>query len=95
MQTIYLAFPDLATAEAALADYRRDGEWLTASHTHALDPIGTLYHDTGAVDGDGFPIMEALSGWHCNLKLPDDADISALAAYLVHPSTPSRVFAAE
>jgi len=91
--TIFLRFPDEATAQAALADfYDVDYGWNTASLIHALDPIGTLY-DPGTVDAEGNELMPpvALAGWHVNFigELPEAAQ-----AYVLTPVSPRVVFAA-
>jgi hypothetical protein len=94
MKTTYLKFPDEATAIAILADYRHTDEqgnaqWQTASHTHALDVVGTIYKPTGNMIDD-MPEMTPLDGFHVNFigTLPAEA-----AAYVVTPTSPSRVFA--
>lgn len=91
--TTYLRFPDEASAKATLAPYvDADGNWIVASHTHALDPVGTIY-TPGTYDEAGELVTEPspLPGWHVNLI---GAAPSAAAAYIVTPSTPARVFAA-
>ena len=58
----YFRFPDEATGMAALGAaglLTEDGEFITASHAHALDVIGDI---------------PDLTGWHCNYvgELPND-----------------------
>lgn len=58
--THYLRFPDEATGMVVLAAYRtEDGDWITASHDHALDVIGEI---------------SEMPGWHVNYigELPDN-----------------------
>jgi hypothetical protein len=91
-QTIYLRFPDEAAAKQALAPYvDPGGNWITASHEHALDPVGTIYAP-GTLDGQGnqltLPVAQA--GWHVNLQ---GAVPEAASAYIITPATPRRVFA--
>lgn len=91
--TTYLRFPDEPTAKAALALYvADDGNWITASHAHALDPVGTII-TPGTYDTEGNELTAPVPmvGWHVNLigDVPDDA-----AQYIVTPAEPVRVFAA-
>lgn len=90
--TTYLRFPDEPTAKTALACYvDTDGNWITASHEHALDPVGAIY-TPGTVDAQGNQLTApvAVPGWHVNLigELPPEA-----VQYAVEPVTPMRVFA--
>ena len=93
--TTFLKFPDEATAKTVLADYlSEEGEWITDSHTHSLDPVGVIYRPTGAMlpdeNGIEYPEMAPVEGWHVNFlgELPVTAN-----DYIVYPTTPSRVFA--
>lgn len=92
--THFLRFPDEITAVAALDAaglLTEDGDPITASHTHALDVVGTIY-EGGTYDANGEVIIPptALPGWHVNYvgDLPDGWD-----AYVVTPEQPVRVFA--
>jgi hypothetical protein len=93
----YLKFASEAEAIKAMPQYcmknadMGDSQWITSSHNHALDPIGTLYAPTGAKTEDGDDVMAALPGWHCNLmceELPEE-----LAQFEVFPQSPKRVWA--
>ena len=93
--TIFLKFPDEATAKTVLDDYvSADGAWITDSHTHSLDPVGVIYRPTGNVltdeNGIEYPEMAAIAGYHINFlgKLPGLAH-----DYIIYPDTPARVFA--
>ena len=62
--THYIRFPDEATGTAALEAaglLSEEGEYITASHNHALDVIGEI---------------PDIDGWHVNYsgKLPDGWD---------------------
>ena len=68
---------------------------------YAIDVVGTIWKPTSIMltdaDGNQYPEMAALSGWHINLRLNGDAkrsDAEALSAYFVDPEpiTPSRVW---
>lgn len=92
--THFIRFPDKATGLAALqaaALLTEDSEPITASHTHALDVIGTITCG-GEWDADGNVITPpvTLDGWHVNYigELPDGWE-----QYLVTPEAPVRVWA--
>jgi len=80
-------FRTLAAAEGLITE---DGELITASHTHAIDEVGTI-HEGGTYDPDGEVITPptALSGWHVNTigLAPEAWD-----QYLVVVNSPARVF---
>ena len=98
---IFLKFPDEATAISVLSQFRgpdQDGNevWITASHTHALDVVGTIYKPTGVMLPSSepgmpdFPEMAPIQGFHVNFigALPDSA-----IPYVVIPTNPARIFA--
>jgi hypothetical protein len=91
----FFRFPDEATGMAALDAaglLTEDGDPLTASHTHALDVIGTIFIG-GEYDDEGEVLVPPtlLDGWHINLAgdLPKGWE-----QYVVRPEHPVRVFAA-
>lgn len=99
--TQYLKFPDEATAASVLSQFRGpdqdDNEvWITASHSHALDVVGTIYKPTGVMLPSAepgmpeIPEMAPIPGFHVNFigALPGEA-----APYVVEPANPARVFA--
>lgn len=81
------AFLDLAAAEGLVNE---EGTLITASHTHSIDVIGTIY-EGGTYDDQGEVITPpvALDGWHVNTMglAPEAWD-----AYLVVVNSPARVF---
>ena len=82
-------FRTLAKAEGLITE---DGELITASHTFAIDEVGTIYKggtydpETGEVLVPPIP----RSGWHVNYagEPPDEWE-----QYVVEPEHPVRVFA--
>lgn len=95
MNTIYLKFQDETTAKTVLAEYvSAEGDWITDSHTHSLDPVGFIYRPTGNVltdeSGAEYPEMTAIQGYHINFL----GDLLAVAsAYVVNAANPVRIFA--
>lgn len=99
MTTTYLRFPSETTGLAALdaAGFTTTNEVgdtvvLTASHTHALDVIGTISIG-GEYDpktGEVLVPPTLLDGWHVNFigEVPED-----WADYVVSPEQPMRMFA--
>ena len=80
-------FRTLAAAEGLLTE---DDELITASHTFAIDEVGTLT-EGGTYDADG-EVIEAptvLPGWHVNTQglAPEAWD-----AHLIIVNSASRVF---
>jgi len=80
-------FRNLAAAEGLLT---ADDELITASHTFAIDEIGTL-HEGGTYDAEGTVITPpvALPGWHVNYA-GDPPE--AWDAHLIIVNSASRVF---
>lgn len=80
-------FLALAAAEGLIND---DDELITASHTHSIDVIGTIY-EGGTYDEEGEVITPpvALDGWHVNTAgiAPESFD-----AYLMVVNSPARIF---
>ena len=94
------------TNEAAMltvlsAFYNEEGEFVSNTADYSIDVVGVLHEPTGVTitndDGMEYPEMQALDGWHVNLRLSGDgrrADAEALVAYIVDPApaTPARVW---
>jgi hypothetical protein len=100
----YLSFFDEAAAKAVL--YRIEGAVEATEDTEAvegyevanyanIDTIGIIYKPTGEMllgeDGE-YPEMEAIEGWHVNVRLVDGEDAEALEPFEVSPETPVRVW---
>jgi hypothetical protein len=94
----FFRFPDEATGLAALeaagftgTDEDGNTTILTASHTHALDVIGTIVRG-GKYDPETGEVLvppTVLDGWHVNYvgELPEGWD-----AFAVWPANPMRTF---
>jgi hypothetical protein len=82
-------FRTLAAAEGLITE---DGELITASHTFAIDEVGTITKG-GEYDpetGEVITPPTVISGWHVNYA---GEPPEAWQQYLIHPSHPNRVFA--
>ena len=90
----FFRFPNEATGMAALEAaglLTEDGEFITASHNHALDVIGKIQRG-GEWDEEGNTVVPptTLDGWHINYQgeLPDGWE-----QYAVQPQRPVRTWA--
>ena len=90
----FFRFPDWETGMAALETaglLTKDGEFITASHHHALDVIGTITRG-GEWDDEGNVVVPptTLDGWHVNLQgeVPEGWE-----QYAVWPRNPIRQWA--
>ena len=104
MTDLYLSFPDEASAKAVL--YRIEGAVEATETTEAvegyemqnfanIDTIGVIYKPTGETteqDGMTVPVMQAIAGWHVNVRVVDGEDAEPLQAFAVTPSTPLRIW---
>lgn len=70
------------------------------SHDYAIDVVGTIHEPTGTMltddEGNEYPEMAPVDGWHINIRLVGDAKretVEALdATHGVTPNSPSRVW---
>lgn len=77
-----------------------DPYMVTHSHDYAIDVVGTLHEPTGTMltdeEGNEYPEMQAMTGWHINIRLVGDAlreTVEALdETHGVTPETPMRVW---
>ena len=67
---------------------------------YVIDIVGNLYEPTGVIltnaEGLDYPEMQAITGWHVNIRLPND-NMSTIVdsiyeTYGVTPESPSRVW---
>lgn len=73
---------------------------VTHAHDYAIDVIGTLHEPTGTMltdeEGNQYPQMAPIEGWHVNVRLVGDTKREAVEAinttYGVVPNSPSRVW---
>jgi hypothetical protein len=80
-----------------------DGDPYLVMHTadYAIDVVGVIHKPTGNMltdaEGNEYPEMAPLDGWHINIRLIGDAVREAVeavdAVYGVTPETPARVWA--
>ena len=77
-----------------------DPYMVTHTHDYAIDVVGTIQEPTGTMltddEGNEYPEMADVSGWHVNVRLVNDAmreTVEALdATHGVTPVTPQRVW---
>lgn len=81
MNDYYLKFDNEAQADSIIANNYKN-----------VDKIGTIYVPSMQVDEEGNTIMEALSGFHVNIRVLDSEDPSSLDTYAVTPTNPVRVW---
>jgi hypothetical protein len=82
--------------------YTPDGDPYLVMNTpdYAIDVVGIIMDPTGVIltdaEGNEYPEMAPLPGWHINMRLSGEArraDVEALdAAYGVTPTSPRRVW---
>ena len=70
------------------------------THDYAISVVGTLHEPTGTMltdeEGNEYPEMQAMTGWHINIRLVGDAvreTVEALdESHGVNPEQPMRVW---
>lgn len=91
------ALPVLYTVTPAVVDEENNvvaEEQVTPKFAN-IDVIGTIYQATEAVDEEGNPVMEALDGYHVNVRAVAGEDTASLDEYAVFPQQPRRVWAGD
>lgn len=99
MKDLYLRANTEADLKDALAQFiNEDGEWITATHTFAFDPIGAIETTPGVYDENNIeitaPVMD--ERFHANLRLIDESLESAIDTTVIispSPATPGRAWA--
>ena len=94
----YITNVDDEGVETQVAD--GDPYLVAHSHDYAIDVVGTIQEPTGTMltddEGNEYPEMSAVDGWHVNVRLVSDAmreTVEALdATHGVTPVTPQRVW---
>lgn len=95
---LMLRFDTEEQAISALPMLRSEDAWITASHCHALDPIGPVVTTPAVLDDAGEVVTPAVmdTRFHANLRLLPGADPAIAAAatpFAVTPADPARVWA--
>ena len=94
----YITNVDEEGVETQVAD--GDPYLVTHSHDYAIDVVGTLQEPTGTMltdeEGNEYPEMQDMTGWHINIRLVGDAVRETVEAldetHGVNPETPMRVW---
>ena len=97
-QQDYITNVDEEGVETQVAD--GDPYLVAHSHDYAIDVVGVLQEPTGTMltddEGNEYPEMAPVDGWHVNVRLVGDAmreTVEALdATHGVTPNSPSRVW---
>ena len=101
MIDFYLKLANEASMPTVLSDfYNEDGELVQNTSDYAIDVVGTLYEKTGATltddDGMEYSEMQAMTGWHVNIRLMSDtlqSTVEAIdATHGVSPESPKRIW---
>jgi hypothetical protein len=104
MQDVYLKFESESQANSILYEVIEyedpTNESLMISEMRPLyqniDTLGIISEPTGETtiqDDVEVPIMQAIPGWHVNVRLVEDENLEALIPYQVFPTVPRRVWA--
>jgi hypothetical protein len=97
----YLKLVSEASMPSVLsAFYNEEGEFVSNTADYSIDVVGVLHEATGVTitddDGMEYPEMEALDGWHVNIRLSSDTMRDAFEAldvsHGVTPDAPKRVW---
>jgi len=97
----YLKLANEASMTTVLsAFYNEDDEFVSNTSDYSIDVVGTLHEATGntLTDDEGmeYPEMQAMTGWHVNIRLVGDAvreTVEALdTSYGVTPDAPQRIW---
>ena len=97
----YLKLTSEASMPSVLsAFYDEEGEFVSNTADYAIDVVGVLHEATGVTitndDGMEYPEMEALDGWHVNIRISSDTMRDAVEAldvsHGVTPDAPKRVW---
>jgi len=94
----YVTQIDEEGVETQVAD--GDPYLVTHSHDYAISVVGTLHEPTGTMltdeEGNEYPEMQAMAGWHINIRLVGDGvreTVEALdTSHGVNPEQPMRVW---
>jgi len=94
---LYLKFDSENQANSVLFNTQTFGnETIKIPKYTAIDVIGIIYKPSGNLiqseEGE-FPEMIPLEGWHVNVRVTPEEDVSVLVPYRIEPSTPSRIWA--
>ena len=97
----YLKLASEASMPSVLSVFYDDeGEFVSNTADYSIDVVGALHEATGVTitndDGMEYPEMQALDGWHVNIRLSSDAMRDVVEAldvsHGVTPDSPNRVW---
>jgi hypothetical protein len=94
-------YSTIVDPETGVESTQIEGEpyFVSSTADYAIDVVGVLHEPTGNTltdDGMEYPEMQALDGWHVNIRLVGDevrAAVEALdTSHGVTPSAPQRIW---
>ena len=97
----YLKLANKASMTTVLsAFYNENDEFVSNTSDYTIDIVGTLHEPTGntLTDDEGmeYPEMQAMTGWHVNIRLTGDAVREAVETldtlHGVTPEVPRRIW---
>ena len=97
-QQDYITNVDEEGVETSVED--GDPYLVAHSHDYTIDVVGTLHEPTGNTltddEGNEYPEMTAMTGWHVNIRLVGEAQRETVEAldtsHGVTPESPQRVW---
>ena len=95
MKKIFLKFPNESTANSVLftREFMTDDDGTTNEYLKPkyqnISTVGYIYSDE-CLKEEGMPPILAVAGWHVNLMLMEDEDITPLEDFIVIPKNPVR-----
>ncbi len=104
MQDKYYSFESKEQADSLLYTQVPTGfneeqepiEFVSKPNYSCIDVIGLIYKPTGEMlqgEDGAYAEMQAIPGWHANVRLMPGEDASDLVDFEVQPETPCRVWA--
>jgi hypothetical protein len=98
-EALFAALESAGLYQKVYSEFDEDGipvgdyEWSRVGQ-YDLDVIGTIYKPTGETDEEGSPVMEALNGYHANIRGITDEQ-AALLPTIAKPNSPVRMWAGD
>lgn len=102
MIDFYLKLDNEAAMSTVLSDfYDEEGEFVSNTNDYAIDVVGVLHEPTGVTltsdfEGIQYPEMQAIPGWHVNIRLLNETFKQTVESlntlHGVSPESPKRIW---